>query len=53
MERKRRPAFGKQGPINDGADLFPVIMADPLAERGTDEAPGERGRLQGVSGVIG
>jgi hypothetical protein len=52
MERKRRPAFGKQGPINDGAVLFPATMADPLAERGTDEAPGERGRLQWVS-VIG
>jgi hypothetical protein len=48
----QRFAVRKLRPIKNGAALFPMTMADPLAARGIDEQPTEGERLRASGDII-
>jgi hypothetical protein len=43
---------GRRKPINNGAALFPMTMADAFAARGIEETPGGGERVQGSGTII-
>jgi hypothetical protein len=48
----QRFAVGKLRPIKNGAALFPMTMAGPLAARGIDEQPTGGERLRDSDHII-